>query len=158
METISVNTSAFYWERLRKIFGTLIWMSCLFLFAISAYDKITDHERFLKGLAKVKYVGNFAPAVSYLVPIGEIAVCLLLSISKTVRLGLYGFIGLMGIFTLHIAVMLLWAEKLPCHCNLIIEKLSFGQHLIFNIAFILLAFLELWLKTNNSKILKFKLR
>ena len=115
-------------DRARDIITFVICLACLFLFAISAYDKIVDHERFLTGLSKVKFIAAYAH-----------------------KWGLYGFTGLMIAFTLYIGSMLLWAEKLPCHCNLIIEKLSFGEHLAFNIGFIALAIFGLLLTEQKSK-------
>lgn len=129
---------------------TVISLICLFLFALSAYDKIIDHERFLKGVSRVKYIGAYAWLIAVAVPVAEILICGFLSVPSFRKLGLYGFAALMSIFTLYIAVMLLWAEKLPCHCNLIVETLSFGQHLVFNLAFIGLAVFALWLNKKHK--------
>lgn len=122
-----------------------IGLICLFLFSISAYSKIVDHERFVSGLSTVKYIGQYASFISWAVPIAEIIVSLLLLIPQTTRLGLYGFTGLMMVFTLYIAIMINWADKIPCYCNLIVEKLSWVEHLWFNIGFIGLAIFALWL-------------
>lgn len=142
----SFNFSSTAWEW----FSFLICLCCLALFVVSAYDKIVDHERFVKGLVKVKYVGIYADFVSWSVPIAEILVSMLLLYPPMQKLGIYGFIGLMTVFTLYIGSMLLWAEGLPCYCNLVIEKLSFGQHLAFNMFFIGLALFALWLVKNKD--------
>ncbi len=123
-----------------------ICLICLALFAISAYAKIADHERFVNGLSKVAFIGQYASLIAWSVPIAEIIVSLLLIYPGTHKWGLYSFTGLMAVFTLYIGSMLLWAERLHCYCNLIIEKLSFGQHLVFNLAFICLAIFALWLE------------
>lgn len=117
----------------------------MFLFIISAYTKIDDHERFVMGLAKVQFIGGHATLISWMVPIAETGISLLLIIPKTYKWGLFGFITLMIVFTAYILSMLLWEEKLPCHCNLIIEKLSWMAHLWFNVGFIVLALCALWL-------------
>lgn len=122
-----------------------ISLACLFLFALSAYEKFTDLERFTAGLAKVKWIGPYAAFVAIAVPIVELLISVLLVIPATQKLGLWAFATLLFVFTLYIASMLLWAEKLPCHCNLILAKLSFGQHLVFNIGFILLALWGIYL-------------
>lgn len=151
MESIAIKgISIQLTDNARKIIAFTICMICLFLFAISAYDKITDHERFLTGLSKVHFIGSYAVYLTWGVPIAEIIVSILLMYPPTQKYGLYGFTGLMMIFTLYIGSMLLWAEKLPCHCNLIVEKLSFGEHLAFNISFIVVASLGLWLKRNKN--------
>lgn len=123
-----------------------ISLACLFLFALSAYEKFTDLERFTASLAKVKWIGAYAAMVAIAVPSLELLISLLLIIPATQHLGLWTFATLMGVFTLYIASMLLWAEKLPCHCNLILTSLNFGQHLVFNLGFILLALWGIYLK------------
>lgn len=128
-------------KKTREGIAFAISLACLFLFALSAYEKFTDLERFTAGLAKVKWIGLYATFVAKTVPIVELLISVLLLIPATQKLGLWAFASLLFLFTLYIASMLLWAAQLPCHCNLILEKLSFGQHLVFNIGFI---FLALW--------------
>lgn len=126
-----------------------ICLICLFLFLHAAYGKIVDHEAFAKGLSKVSFIGAYAEAIAWLVPIVEIGVALLLIIPTTHKMGLYLFTGTMGVFTLYIGSMLLWKEKLPCHCNLFVEKLSWGAHLWFNLAFIGLSVTAILLGRSN---------
>jgi uncharacterized membrane protein YphA (DoxX/SURF4 family) len=146
-----METSIKHRTRFRLTDKTKEWMVygicllCLALFASAAYGKITDHETFVKGLSKVSFIGGAAVYLAWFVPIAEIIVCVLLLVPATCKWGLYGFTGLMMVFTGYILSMLFWAEKLPCHCNLIIEKLSWGQHLWFNVGFIALAVFALWL-------------
>ncbi len=151
MKSIAIKEIPFQLtDNARKVIAFTICMMCLFLFALSTYDKILDHERFLTGLSKVNFIGSHATYLAWGVPISEIIVSVLLIYPPSQRYGLYAFTGLMVIFTLYIGSMLLWAEKLPCHCNLIIEKLSFAEHLAFNIGFIALALIGLWLKRNKN--------
>lgn len=135
----------------KKLHGGIafaISMACIFLFALSAYEKFADLERFTAGLAKVKWIGHHAALVAMAVPSLELLIVLLLIYPATQKLGLWAFATLMLVFTLYIAGMLLWAPKLPCHCNLMISKLSFAQHLWFNIGFMALALLGIYLKKN----------
>ncbi|MEQ7799776.1 MauE/DoxX family redox-associated membrane protein [Pedobacter sp. ASV1-7] len=146
-----METSIKHRTRFRLTDQTKEWMVygicllCLALFASAAYGKIADHETFVKGLSKVSVIGGAAVYLAWFVPIAEIIVCVLLLVPALSKWGLYGFTGLMTVFTGYILSMLFWAKKLPCHCNLIIEKLSWGQHLWFNVGFIALAVLALWL-------------
>ncbi len=123
---------------------------CIFLFLYTACAKMIDHGRFLNGLYHVEVIGRFAFYISWLVPLAEALVAILLVIPRTVKLGLYSFLGLMTLFTVYILSVLLWANKLPCHCGGVIEKLSWTQHVWFNLAFIALAIFALrLLKTKN---------
>jgi len=129
----------------------IICLICIFLFLTSAYGKIADHSKFVTGLSKVAFIGTYAELIGWLVPITEITTSILLINPKTDKLGLTGFILTMGVFTVYILSMTLWAEKLPCRCNLIVERLTWGQHIWFNLVFIAVAIFALILKTNISK-------
>lgn len=142
-------------ENVKDIAAYVISLICLILFAVSAFEKIVDHGRFLRGLSRVEFIGQYALIISYFVPASEIMVSLLLINPPTQRLGLSVFAGLMSVFTIYIGSMVLWAEKLPCNCNLIVEKLSWGAHIWFNLGFLVLAIGALWLgrakKHQNDK-------
>ena len=55
----------------------------------------------------------------------------------------------MTIFTLYIGYMVAFVPKLPCSCGGIIQKMSWNQHLIFNVGFILLGVYAIWLDRYN---------
>ena len=116
---------------------------CLFLFVYTAYAKIIDHDRFLHGLTKVHLVSRNAGLIAVLVPVIEVAVSALLIVPKTLKAGLWTFIVTMAAFTIYIIGAMVWEPRLPCHCGGAIEKLSWSQHIWFNLAFILLASMAL---------------
>jgi hypothetical protein len=151
MDSITAKKQRFQLSNKRKEQLTLtICLLCIFLFLYTACAKIMDHRRFLNGLHHVEVIGHFALYISWLVPLAEIVIAILLIIPRTLKGGLYSFISLMTLFTVYILSMLLWASKLPCHCGGAIEKLSWGQHVFFNLAFIALAIFALrLLKTKN---------
>lgn len=144
---MNVNMSKLYPVKLqpwlRDLLQVLISLVCLSLFVYTAREKIVDHERFLEGLARVSFIGNWALPLSWSVPAAELLTALLLLIPQTNKIGLWGFIGVMGLFTFYILAALLWLDKLPCHCGGIIESLSWRAHLLFNLGFIGLAALAI---------------
>jgi uncharacterized membrane protein YkgB len=125
-----------------RIVVLISWL-CMALFLYTAYAKIIDHDRFLKGLARVHLINNFALSISYAVPIVEIIVASLLLIPNALKIGLYSFISVMSLFTGYIVSAMIWEKKLPCHCGGAIEKLSWSQHIWFNLAFIAIAIVAL---------------
>lgn len=125
-----------------KIITAICWL-CMALFIYTAYAKIVDHTRFLAGLTRVHLISGVAVFISYAVPISEIIVALLLLIPQTVKIGLYSFIAVMSTFTVYIISAMIWEPHLPCHCGGAIEKLSWGQHIWFNLAFIIIAIIAL---------------
>jgi hypothetical protein len=124
---------------------TLISLICLFLFSYTAISKIIEHDTFVNGLSSVKLIGPYAVYISWAVPALEIVTAILLVLPKTIKYGLYMFLILMTVFTIYISSVLLWAKMLPCSCGGVIEKLTWSQHLWFNIVFIFLALYALWL-------------
>jgi hypothetical protein len=150
MESIILKKKKFRLsERSRERIIICIRFTCMFLFLYTAYAKSIDHDRFLKGLSRVHIINGFALYISWFVPIAETLTFILLLIPKTAKLGLYAFITLMTLFTGYIISALIWEKILPCHCGGIIEKLSWIQHLWFNLAFVILAILGILLI--NSK-------
>ena len=133
----------------REFWAFTIRLGCIFLFLSSAYSKVAEHEKFTHGLTKVSFIGPLATLIAVLVPLLEIAITILLIIPRTSKIGMNAFTGLMAVFTLYIGLMMMWADHLPCHCNLFIENFSWGQHLLFNVACMLLAIMAL--RLSNSK-------
>jgi len=134
-----------------RIVIAICWL-CMALFLYTAYAKIVDHDRFLKGLTRVHLIAGVAVFISFAVPVVEIIVALLLLVPKTAKLGLSCFIAVMSLFTMYIVSAMIREKKLPCHCGGAIEKLSWGQHIWFNLAFIAIAAiaLRLIIKLNTS--------
>ena len=118
---------------------------CVFLLMYTASSKIGEHTRFLMVLNEIPFFNRTALILSWSVPFAEILISVLLIIPKTNKLGLYLFIGLLSVFTIYIISMMLWANELPCSCGGVIQKLTWVQHIWFNIAFIGLAIYALWL-------------
>jgi hypothetical protein len=155
MESVITNRLKFHVsEQTRERTIIVIRWVCMALFVYTAYAKIIDHDRFLKGLTRVRLISGFAVVISFLVPLTEMIVALLLLIPKTAKWGLYSFATLMLIFTGYIVSALIWEKKLPCHCGGAIEKLSWSQHIWFNLAFIALAIFALWLNKLNTSFKK----
>jgi hypothetical protein len=144
MDSIIIKKHSFQFSESAKeklIIG--IRFICLFLFLYTAYAKTIDHDRFLKGLARVHLIGAHAVFISYAVPTAEVLISILLLIPKTAKTALYAFASLMTAFTVYITSAMLWEPKLPCHCGGAIEKLSWTQHIWFNLAFIVIAIVAL---------------
>lgn len=130
-------------QRIYNIMLDLSRYTFIFLFTYTAYMKIIEHQRFLKGLTKVQLISNYAIVLSYLVPGLEILIVILLVIPKTIKSGLIAFLGTMVVFTIYIICAMIWEPHLPCHCGGAIEKLTWMQHIWFNLAFILLSIVAL---------------
>jgi len=153
MNSTSITAKRPFLERaqIKQLLIMGIKALCIILLVYTAKEKLEDHERFYKGLSKIQYIKDYALTISWLVPIFEIVVAAVIILPLTQKLGFYLFTIMMSIFTLYIASMLLWAEKKPCHCGGAIETLTWGQHLVFNIAFILLGIFAIYLHKNDDR-------
>jgi putative oxidoreductase len=130
-------------------------VSALFilLFAYTGITKLAVIKDLLKVLKKYPLIGQFYELVAWGLPITELAVVLLLIIPRTRIAGLIASIGLMSVFTIYLSYMLIYAPKLPCTCGGMLQQLTWPQHLVFNIVFILLGVAAYWLsRTNRPKI------
>jgi uncharacterized membrane protein YphA (DoxX/SURF4 family) len=117
----------------------------VFIFLYSGIDKLREHTNFetqIKFIVPYPAMGNI---LSYAVPAGELITAILITINQTKRTGIYAFISLMTAFTFYIIFMLGSGKNLPCTCGGFINTLSWKQHLVFNIGFILLAAAALYL-------------
>ena len=117
----------------------------IFLFAYTAINKIIDHDRFVIVLGKSSYLSSLSVMISWMVPFLELLAVILLLIPGFRRAGLVLSLALMAAFTLYITLMLLFESHLPCSCGGVISKMSWQQHLWFNIFFLLLAGAGLWI-------------
>lgn len=132
-------------DKTKELIKLILCLLCIFLFTYVAYSKLTDHQRFFDGLSKVHFISNYAVFLSWAIPISELIIAILLIVPKTQQLGLVGFIILMVLFTVYITDSLLGGKNLPCSCGGVIEKMSWKQHVWFNLAFIVIAGSALWL-------------
>lgn len=153
MENVITLYQKFYITELTKerLIIAIRWI-CMALFIYTAYAKIMDHERFLTGLKQVHLISYSAVFISFAVPIIEIIISVLLFIPKTAKLGLLSFLTVMIGFTLYIISAMIWEKNLPCHCGGAIEKLSWMQHIWFNVGFISIAILGIWLMNLHTSL------
>jgi uncharacterized membrane protein YphA (DoxX/SURF4 family) len=114
--------------------------SFLFLFLYTGYSKLADHANFLAVLSVSPLLNpTLATFFSWVLPLSEIMIGLLLLVPAHTRLSLYLSFVLMLIFTLYLIYMVSTGERLPCHCGGVISQMSWKQHIFFNLFFCLIA-------------------
>lgn len=120
------------------IYGTvpnIIVHAYAFLYMYTGYDKLHHVETFIDGNKKIPLIGQYAGLIGWGIPILEIllAVLLVFSFLKMGRVALWASVVLMGIFTLYLALMVLFVPDRLCHCGGVIESMDWTTHLIFNL-------------------------
>jgi uncharacterized membrane protein YphA (DoxX/SURF4 family) len=128
---------------IKSIILDIICLLYALLFMYAAASKLLDFENFQVQLGQSPLLSAFAWWVSRFVPIIEFGIVLLLSVPKWRYFGLFASLGLMSMFTSYIFIVLHFSSFVPCSCGGILEKMSWNAHLVFNIAFVVLAILAL---------------
>ena len=130
-------------------------ISALFilLFLYTALSKTFQINNTVNVLLKTPIFANIAKEVATGVVLMEYLITALLILPVTRKMGLYASLGLMLSFTFYIAYMMFTIPHLPCSCGGVISKMTWSQHLTFNMIFNLLALIAIVLinrKPNNS--------
>ena len=123
----------------RKVIIEIISSLLIFLFMYTAISKLLGYYSFRNVLRVSPFIGDYAEVAAFALPITEGLVALLVFIPRTRLWGFYGSSALMSIFTLYLAYMILFTPKLPCSCGGVLKQMTWNQHLVFNIFFLLLA-------------------
>ncbi len=121
------------------------------LFVYAAISKLLDFETFTVQLAQSPLLSAYAGFIAWAVPGIEIAIALLLVFERFRLFALYAAFTLMVMFTAYIYIILNFSDFVPCSCGGVLEKLSWTQHLIFNVVFIILAGTGIFLFNGNNK-------
>lgn len=136
---------------LRKSVLETISLLFILLFVYTAVSKFLDYENFQVVIGQSPLLTRFAPILAIAVPVAEIIIALLLAIPRYRGAGLYASFAMMVLFTTYIIVLVTLSEKIPCSCGGVISRMTWVQHLYFNICFVLLAMLGMWLHAKQSR-------
>lgn len=117
----------------------------IFLFVYASIAKLLEFHSFKAVLSQSPLIAGYAMIIALLLPFAEIGIAVLLLFPSMRRIGLYASFALLLLFTGYIAYMIVFTPHLPCSCGGVIKQMSWLQHLVFNIAWILLALIGIWL-------------
>lgn len=123
----------------KKIITEITVLLLVILFLYTGLSKIIDFKGFTKDLNNQPFPNSFTPFLRWAVPLTEIAIVGALIYEKTRLIGLYASLLLMSLFTIYTALVLLRVfAYVPCSCGGVIKHLTWPQHLVFNLFFVLI--------------------
>lgn len=125
--------------KLRQIIVPVVCYLYILLFIYAAVSKLLEFEDFRIQLAQSPLLSAYAGIIAPSVIAAELLLSMLLCFKATRLSGLYCSFFMMIAFTVYIYIILNYSDFVPCSCGGIIEKLSWTQHMVFNIAFALMA-------------------
>lgn len=110
----------------------------ILLYSYTAISKLVDYEIFKATLGRSPLIDQEADTIAWLLPAAELIVVLLLFFEHTSKAGLLASLVLLIIFTLYLLYMVLFVADLPCSCGGVLSKMSWEQHVFFNLFFIVI--------------------
>ena len=120
------------------------------LMIYTAISKLRTYTETREQLSLMPLMDGFSDLVSWLLPVTEIIIGILIFIPITRRKGLYLGTGLMILFTAYVVYLLMYHPHLPCTCGGFLQAFTWPQHLVFNGVFIVLGILALALDRRGS--------
>lgn len=133
---------------MKKKIPDIICGLLILLFAYTAFNKLLDIHRFETVLSMAPLIGKYSPLFAILIPSLELTIVLLVLLPRTQRIGLISAFTLLILFTAYLIYMVLSYPNLPCSCGGVIQQLSWKQHIVFNIFFILLGMVGIYFHHN----------
>ena len=133
-----------------KITIEIICCLLVLLFVYAAFSKLLEYHTFKIQLTNSPFLKPFSGIIVWLIPIAELIIAALLTVTHTRRAGLYFSLILLLVFTVYITGIFLSGVHLPCSCGGIIQQFSWKQHLVFNLFFIVLTVIGIVLERNQK--------
>ncbi|RLJ75147.1 MauE/DoxX family redox-associated membrane protein [Pedobacter alluvionis] len=130
--------------RNKQIIIEIVVILLVILFLYTGISKLVDFKGFTSDLNNQPFPNSLTPVLSWALPIAEIAIVVALSFERNRLIGLYAALLLMSLFTMYNALVLLHVfDYVPCSCGGVISKLTWPQHLVFNIFFVIIIFIAI---------------
>ncbi|MEO6733993.1 MAG: MauE/DoxX family redox-associated membrane protein [Ferruginibacter sp.] len=126
----------------------------LVILLYTALSKLLDYHSFKTALSGLPILKSFSGLIAWLLPVTEILVSLLLFFPATRKIGLQLAFGLLTCFTIYLAGMIWLTPGLPCNCGGMLTSLTWRQHILFNLVFILLSLLGIILYKKHKETMK----
>jgi len=131
----------------RKIIIEIISSLLILLFLYASVSKWLAFKTFIGEMNNQPFPNWMTPYLVWGIPVIEVLIAVGLMFEKTRVSALYASFVLMTAFTIYTVAILLHAfSYVPCSCGGVIRKLTWPQHLFFNLFFVGISLLGIWLK------------
>jgi hypothetical protein len=134
----------------RSLIIVFICFALAYLWSYAALSKLVIYEAFTLQLGKLPFIGTYNYLLRWMLPTVEILAALLLIFQRTFLTGLYASITMLVSFTAYLTAMKLLKIELPCSCGGIISRLTWAQHIWFNLLCIAIAIVGVLLTHTKS--------
>jgi len=136
----------------RKIIIEIISSLLILLFLYASVSKWLAFKTFIGDMNNQPFPNWMTPYLVTIIPVAEVLIAVGLIFEKTRVPALYASLILMMAFTIYTVTVLLHAFRyVPCSCGGVIKKLTWPQHLVFNLFFVAISLLGIWLKKRDAQ-------
>jgi len=111
----------------------------IFLFVYTASSKLYRWVDFRNVMYYFPWIRGYADWLAWIVPFAELGISALLLFPRTRKAGFYASFFLLLIFTVYLATMVGTQRKLPCSCGGVLRYLTWRQHIVFNLFFLVIS-------------------
>lgn len=123
------------------------------LFIYTGVSKLVDMKGYKEAM-HVQPLTGWMKQVSYALPVVEIIVALGLVFERSRHFFLWCYVLLMLAFTVYTALVVFhFFKQVPCICGGVIKAMNWTQHLVFNLFFLLLSMIALWMHRRQKDIM-----
>lgn len=135
----------------KELVINLISYAFILLMMYTATSKIIDFENFKIQISQSMVISPFTNELVWFIPLVEVMIAVGLMVNKWRTLAFHAAFVLMVIFSTYIYIILNFIPDIPCSCGGVLEKMSWEEHLIFNLAFVILALIAVLTEKCNLK-------
>jgi hypothetical protein len=123
----------------KKIITECCAFCLVFLFVYTATAKLFRFQLFRYQLDRYPWIRHMGGLIVWGLPLLELTIAALLISGRKRLTGFYAAFGLMAVLTAYLVLMLGTEKHLPCSCGGVIEGLTWRQHVVFNLFFLIMA-------------------
>mgnify|MGYP001052696235 CR=1 FL=1 len=134
----------------RKLTVDSIVFLYIFLLVYASVTKLLDYEKFAVQIGQSPMLTQYASLLAWVIPLFELIISAVLIIPRTKMLGLYAGFSLLVMFTTYIILASQFSDYVPCSCGGVLEGMTWTQHLIFNVAFVLMGLVGILLYSKTT--------
>lgn len=121
-----------------KVIIEILYGTVILLFFYTGLDKLLHREFFRVQLLSHHLLRHYAEWISWVLPLVELSISVLLVVPATRKAALRTGLILMIMFTAYLLYLTTTQKHLPCSCSGVISALSWTAHLWFNLGYIIL--------------------
>lgn len=131
---------------IRQTALTIITALLIILFSYTSVSKLITLQVFNSQLAMQPFPAWSIWPLTLLIPVSELAATALLLIKSTRLCGLYASATLMAGFTAYMGLVVAgFFSKTPCSCGGVLQQMGFEAHLLFNLFFLTIALIGIYI-------------